>query len=101
MCSVNCYLMCVLSSIRHEIDVHGIAFNMCTASELDEFGYYNCEAGCGYVFSTKTAQNRYEYTFAISTFALINKPITITGFFACPYTNFPIYCFHFLDSLMK
>lgn len=59
LCSVNCYLMYVLSSIRHEIDVHGITFNMCTASELDEFGYYNYEAGCGYVFSTKTAQNRY------------------------------------------
>ncbi|CAB4004389.1 hypothetical protein AC249_AIPGENE16794, partial [Paramuricea clavata] len=45
--------------IKHEIDVHGTKFNECTAADLDEFGYYNCAAGCGYVFSTKTAQNRH------------------------------------------
>ena len=43
---------------RHEIDVHSGRFNQIVDGDQDEFGYYNCTAGCGYVYSTKAIRNR-------------------------------------------
>ncbi len=57
---INTNILSVISIPRHEIDVHEMKYNECTASDEDEFGYYNCQAGCGYVFSTKTTRNRYK-----------------------------------------
>ena len=43
----------------------------------------------------------HEYTFACSTFALISKPITITGFVHVQTIVFQSNCSHFLDYLLK
>jgi hypothetical protein len=56
----NINILFVISIPRHEVDVHETKYSECTASDQDELGYYNCQAGCGYAFSTKATQNRYK-----------------------------------------
>ena len=43
---------------RHEIDVHSARLNQIGDGDQDEYGYFNCNAGCGYVYRTKAARNR-------------------------------------------
>ncbi|CAB4028057.1 hypothetical protein AC249_AIPGENE16794 [Paramuricea clavata] len=43
----------------HEIKNHGHHFNKIDG-ERDEYGYYYCQHGCGYVFSTKATRTKHE-----------------------------------------
>ena len=43
---------------RHKIHVHSARLNQIVDGDQDEYGYFTCNAGCGYVYSAKAARNR-------------------------------------------